>query len=58
MRVLVVDDSSVVRARLVAMLRESRDVQVVAEAWDGRDAVRLARLHVPQAVILDPTFPA
>jgi DNA-binding NarL/FixJ family response regulator len=56
-RVLVVDDSSVVRARLVAMLGEARDVRVVAEAWDGAEAVRLARAHLPDAVVLDLNLP-
>jgi two-component system response regulator DevR len=56
-RVLVVDDSSVVRARLVALLGEARGVVVVAEAWDGREAVRLARSHAPDAVVLDLNLP-
>ena len=39
------------------MLGEARDVIVVAEAWDGRDAVRLARFHAPDAVVLDLNLP-
>ncbi len=57
MRVLVVDDSPVVRTRLVALLAETGAVCVVAEAWDGLEAVRLARLHAPDAVVLDLNLP-
>ncbi|MGO8995732.1 MAG: response regulator transcription factor [Polyangiaceae bacterium] len=57
MRVIVVDDSPAVRARLVAMLGETHDVQVVAEAWEGAEALRLVRLHAPDAVILDLNLP-
>jgi len=56
-RVIVVDDSPVVRARLVAMLGEAGDVHVVAETWNGRDALRLVRLHAPDAVVLDLNLP-
>lgn len=56
MRVIVVDDSPVVRLRLVALLREAK-VTVVAEAGDGVEAVRLVRLHVPEALILDLNMP-
>lgn len=57
MRVVVVEDSLPVRARLVAMLGEARDVQVVGEAWNGPEAVRLVRLHAPDAVVLDLNLP-
>jgi DNA-binding NarL/FixJ family response regulator len=56
-RVIVVDDSPVVRVRLVNLLSEAGGVRVVAEAWDGFEAVRLVRLHAPDAVILDLNLP-
>jgi DNA-binding NarL/FixJ family response regulator len=56
-RVIVVDDSPVVRVRLVGLLGEVRGVRVVAEAWDGLEALRLVRLHAPDAVILDLNLP-
>jgi DNA-binding NarL/FixJ family response regulator len=56
-RVIVVDDSPVVRKRLVSMLGEARGVRVVAEAEDGFEAVRLVRLYAPDAVILDLNLP-
>jgi DNA-binding NarL/FixJ family response regulator len=56
-RVIVVDDSRAVRARLVALLDEASGVVVVGEACDGAEAVALARLHVPDAVVLDLNLP-
>jgi DNA-binding NarL/FixJ family response regulator len=52
MRVLVVDDSAPVRARLIAMLREAH-IDVVAEADDGDRALELVRTHAPDVVVLD-----
>jgi DNA-binding NarL/FixJ family response regulator len=56
-RVIVVDDSPAVRARLVAMLREARDVHVVAEAENGDEALRLTRALAPDIVVLDLNLP-
>ncbi len=39
------------------MLTEARDVHVVAEAWDGVEAIRLVRFHAPDAVVLDLNLP-
>lgn len=56
-RVLVVDDSSVVRARLVAMIREVRGVVVVDEARDAREALEVSRANPPDLVVLDIHMP-
>ena len=53
MRVLVVDDSAAVRARLVTLLRDVDGVELVAEAEDGTRAVSLARVMTPHLVFLD-----
>ena len=42
-RVLVADDQALVRAGFVALLAAQEDVDVVAEAADGEQAVELAR---------------
>ena len=57
MRVIIIDDSAAVRARLVAMLAEAPGVDVVAATRDGFEGVTLARLHAPDAVILDLNLP-
>ncbi len=50
--VLIVDDHFVVRSGLRSML-EGSDVEVVAEARDGNEAVELTLQHDPDVVLLD-----
>ena len=51
-KVLVADDHEVVRSGLVSLFADS-NVEVVAEAADGREAVKLAVKHKPDVVLLD-----
>jgi DNA-binding NarL/FixJ family response regulator len=57
LRILLVDDHAVVLAGLRALLADIEDVQIVAEARNGRVAVELARLHRPDVVIMDIAMP-
>jgi DNA-binding NarL/FixJ family response regulator len=57
LRLLVVDDHPVVRHGLVAMLSEQEDLEVVAEAADGAQAVVLAGEHRPDVVLMDLRMP-
>jgi DNA-binding NarL/FixJ family response regulator len=57
-RVLLVDDHELMRAGLRVLLEQSRpDVQVVAEAGDGREAVRLAQQLLPDIAVVDLSVP-
>lgn len=56
-RVLVADDHKVLRELLVRMLRTKRDIEIVGEAGDGRQAVELARRLQPDVVLMDITMP-
>jgi DNA-binding NarL/FixJ family response regulator len=52
-KVLLVDDHALVRAGFRALLAALPNVEVVAEAADGREALRLAKLHRPDIVVMD-----
>jgi DNA-binding NarL/FixJ family response regulator len=56
-RVLIADDHTLVRAGIRALLEKLPDVQVVAEASDGRDALQLVRTHQPDVVLMDIAMP-
>jgi two-component system, NarL family, invasion response regulator UvrY len=56
-RVLMADDHEIVRRGLKHILADAADIQVVAEAEDGLQAIRLAREHVLEVAILDVSMP-
>jgi len=56
-RVLVVDDHAMVRTGLVAMLAADGDIEVVAQAADGRAAVAEAVAATPDVVLMDLSMP-
>jgi two-component system, NarL family, response regulator NreC len=57
LRILLADDHTVVRQGLRRVLEEHPDWHVVAEASDGREAVRQAEEHKPDIAILDIAMP-
>jgi DNA-binding NarL/FixJ family response regulator len=56
-RVLIADDHALVRAGLRALAVSLKDVQVVGEAADGRQALALVKEHRPDVVLMDFSMP-
>lgn len=56
-RVLLADDEAMIRAGIGAILGTADDIEVVAEAADGREAVDLALGHRPDVCLLDIRMP-
>ena len=56
-RVLLADDHNIVRDGLRVLIERCHDMQVIAEAKDGRKALELVRKHKPDIVIMDISMP-
>jgi len=56
-RVLIADDHPVVRAGLVAVLSQEKDIEVVGEASNGERAIALSRERLPDVVLMDLRMP-
>ena len=56
-RILLADDHKITRQGLRSLLEKQDDMEVVAEAEEGRTAVRLAREFSPHIVIMDVSMP-
>ncbi|MFC9293173.1 response regulator [Streptomyces sp. NPDC057011] len=56
-RVVIADDEPLIRAGIRMILTSAPDIEVVAEATNGREAVDLARAHAPEVVLLDIQMP-
>jgi DNA-binding NarL/FixJ family response regulator len=57
LRVLLAEDHLTVRDGLKRLVNEQEDMEVVAEAGDGRDAARLARELLPDVAVMDISMP-
>ena len=56
-RVVVVDDHAVVRSGICRLLEAELDIEVVAQAGSGHEAVRLCREETPDVLVLDFGLP-
>ena len=56
-QVLVVEDHSVVREGIVAVLNRQKDIAVVAEAKNGKEAINLHAAHRPDITLMDLRMP-
>lgn len=55
--IMLVDDHQVVRMGLVAYFETLSDINVVAEAGSGKEALTLVQQHVPDVVLMDLNMP-
>ncbi len=56
-RVMVVDDQAIIRRGLGLMLETEPDIEMVAPAADGEEAIELARVHRPDVILMDLQMP-
>jgi DNA-binding NarL/FixJ family response regulator len=56
-RVLSVDDHALLREGIAALVRNQSDMDLVAEACNGREAVELFRQHQPDVTLMDLQMP-
>jgi DNA-binding NarL/FixJ family response regulator len=56
-KVLIVDDHTILREGIASLLASSDDIEVVGQAADGREAVEKAREVIPDVVLMDIAMP-
>lgn len=56
-RILVVDDHKLIRRGIVSLVTTEADIRVVAEATNGREAVREFKAHRPDVTLMDLQMP-
>lgn len=56
-KVLIVDDSAVVRMQIASLLSSQNDISIVGEARNGQEAIELAKKHVPNIITMDLHMP-
>jgi DNA-binding NarL/FixJ family response regulator len=57
LRVIIADDQPLLRAGFKALLESAGDIEIVAEAGTGEEAVEQARRHQPDVVLMDIRMP-
>jgi two-component system, NarL family, response regulator LiaR len=56
-RILLVDDHAVVRSGLSKFLMVNKDLELVAEASDGAEAIQMTAMHKPDVILMDLMMP-
>jgi two-component system, NarL family, response regulator DesR len=57
LRIMIAEDQTMVRQALVALLELEPDIEVVAQAGSGSEALAMARKHEPDVAVLDIEMP-
>lgn len=56
-RILLVDDHALVRAGFRSLIESFEDIEIVAEAADGREAIKFTEIYQPDIVLMDIAMP-
>lgn len=56
-KVLIVDDHALVRKGIMSLLEDAKDIEVIAEASSGEEALRMANQHHPNVLLMDIQMP-
>lgn len=56
-KILLVEDDSLARMGLKAVLKRTQDLQVIGEAANGQEAIELAEKHQPDVILMDMRMP-
>jgi DNA-binding NarL/FixJ family response regulator len=57
MAILIVDDHPLLRVGIVAVVNDEKDMQVVAQAGNGVEAIERFRQHLPDVTLMDLAMP-
>lgn len=56
-KIILADDHSVFREGMRSLINKEADLEVIADAENGREAIELTRMHHPDLVIMDSSMP-
>jgi DNA-binding NarL/FixJ family response regulator len=56
-RIMLADDHDLVRAGIRSLVEGVKGFEIVAEAGDGREALRLVKIHQPDVILMDIAMP-
>ncbi|PKO95068.1 MAG: DNA-binding response regulator, partial [Bacteroidetes bacterium HGW-Bacteroidetes-9] len=56
-KVMLVDDHTIVRDGIKALLTDQDDISIIGEASNGRDLLSLLKVHKPDILLLDISLP-
>ena len=54
---LIADDQSIIREGLKSLLQSFEDIEIVAEASNGQEAIHLSQVHHPDVILMDIRMP-
>jgi DNA-binding NarL/FixJ family response regulator len=56
-KIIIADDHKIIREGLCGLLEKEEDLQIIAQAQDGRETIELVKKHSPDVIIMDIGMP-